>query len=252
MKLCQVIALTDGKKSRSQKTLTEIHHKLQKETLLEGISRTYRSIDDEGEPLPPESKRIQVRVRDELRRVSDTIVDLFDSVATQDIANTQARASVVVDGVTIVPDVPVTFLLFLEKQLADVHTLVSALPTLDPAEDWEYSDTAGCYASAPRETLRTKKVLRNHVLAEATKEHPAQVSAYNEDVTVGFWKTIKFSGAIPEEEKSAMLSRIRALQDAVKIARAEGNSLEITEERNRSRELAAYIFGNSASSVSSS
>jgi hypothetical protein len=35
------------------------------------------------------------------------------------------------------------------------------------------------------------------VKAEATEKHPAQVEVYHEDVVVGQWKTVKFSGALP-------------------------------------------------------
>ena len=51
------------------------------------------------------------------------------------------------------------------------------------------------------QTLRTKKVPRNHVKAEATEKHPAQVEVYYEDVAVGYWTTVKFSGALPAQPR---------------------------------------------------
>jgi len=59
---------------------------------------------------------------------------MFDIVATQDWANCQAVADVVVDDQVILAQVPFTHLLFLEKQLLDIQTLVEKLPVLDPAE----------------------------------------------------------------------------------------------------------------------
>ena len=50
-------------------------------------------------------------------------------LATQDFANCQAKANVVVDGQTILKEVPVTHLLFLEKQLVDLRTFIDGLPT---------------------------------------------------------------------------------------------------------------------------
>jgi DNA replication initiation complex subunit (GINS family) len=149
---------------------------------------------------------------------------------------------VTVDGKTILAAVPVTHLLFLEKQLVDLATLVGKLPTLDPAENWSHDPATDMYRSEPSETTRTKKVPRNHVKAEATKEHPAQVEMYYEDVTAGYWTATKFSGAISAADKNAMSERIRKLQDAVKLAREEANNIE-TKNQSTGGQILGYIFG---------
>jgi len=94
----------------------EVYHKLQKEALLSGIARTYRPKDEEGEPLPPEQKKVHYRVQDALSDAKAALVELFNIVATQDTANTKARGNIVVDGTAVLSNVPVTHLLFLEKQ----------------------------------------------------------------------------------------------------------------------------------------
>jgi hypothetical protein len=241
-KLNQIIAVANGQKGRTQKAITEAHHKVQKDQLTTGISRTYRPKDEDGEKLPPESKLVNYRVSDAIRESVDTLTTLFDIVATQDRANCLANADVVVGEKTILVGVPVTHLLFLEKQLVDIHTLVDKLPALDPSEEWEFSAEADCYATKPHETTRTKKIPKAFVKYEATKEHPAQVETFHEDVLVGYWETIKFSGAIPESEKRAMLTRIRKLQDAVKAAREEANGMEITQYQVGSK-IFDYLFG---------
>jgi hypothetical protein len=197
-KLNQIIAITAGKKSRAQKAITEVHHQLQKSALLDGIARTYRPKDEEGEKFPAERKHVQLKVNDAITKVKDELTELFDVVATQDYANCVAKADVKVDGVVLLEKVPVTYLLFLEKQLVDLNTFVEKLPTLDPAETWKYSAEADCFTSESYETTKTKKVLKNHVKSEATKEHPAQVETYSEDVVVGYWTTTKFSGRSQE------------------------------------------------------
>jgi hypothetical protein len=240
--LNQIIAITAGKKSQAQKTITEAYQNLQKTTLLEGISRTYKPRDDDGEQLPPEKKQVQMKVGDAIRYVVAALTDLFDIVATQDRANCQAKANVVVDNNTILKDVPVTTLLFLEKQLVDIHTFVEKFPTLDPGESWEYSPDVDHYASEPYQTTKTKKVLKNHIKAEATKEHPAQVDTYTEDVVVGYWTTIKFSGAMPARLKNEVLDRVRKLQEAVKCAREEANGMEVQPVKIGTAVL-QYVFG---------
>ena len=228
--LNQIIALANGAKGRAESDLTAVYHKLQADKLLVGLTRTYQPRDEEnGEPLPPESQRVQLKVAEALTQVAEIQTRLFDLVATQDEANTIARADVVVGDKVVLIGVPVTHLLFLEKQLTDLHTIVSKLPTLDPAYEWSYSEQADCMITPPKESIRTKKVFRNHVQAEATKEHSAQVQTYTEDVPVGTWTQILHSGAIAESERNALRDRVRALRDAVVTARQKANTLEVTD-----------------------
>lgn len=126
-KLNQIIAVEKGVKSKSFQDITAAHHRVQKPALLAGISRTYQPKDEEGEQLPPESTRVQVMAEDVLREMSASLTRLFDVTATKDWANCAARADVTVDGRSVLTDVPVSHLLFLEKQLTDLHTFVKKL-----------------------------------------------------------------------------------------------------------------------------
>ncbi|HEU5343480.1 MAG TPA: hypothetical protein VFU60_03985, partial [Ktedonobacterales bacterium] len=138
--------------------------------------------------------------------------------------------------------VPATYLLFLEKQLVDLHTFVKKLPVLDASEAWSYDASADAWATEPVQTLRTKKTPRNHVKAEATEKHPAQVEVYYEDVTVGYWRTVKFSGALPAQRVNELLARVEKLQEAVKFAREEANSIEV-EDQKVGGTVFDYLFG---------
>lgn len=237
-KLNQILAVEKGVKATSQRAVTDAYHTIQKAPLLSGLSRTYQPIDDEGESLPAESTRVQVKAEQVLKDVADALTRLFDVTATKDWANTQARADVVVDGRTLIEAAPVTFLLFLEKQLVDLHTFVSKLPTLDPAESWTLDDNAEAWRADAVKTTRTKKVPRNHVLAEATDKHPAQVQVFTEDIVVGYWTKTAFSGAMPARRVNELLARVQKLQDAVKYAREEANGHVVDDQ-----EVGAALFG---------
>ena len=230
-KLNQIIAIEKGVKTKAARAIGDAARELSKHPLLSGISRTYQPKDEEGEQLPPESTRVQHRVEEQLREVAKAMTRLFDVTATKDRTNAAATADVVVDGEVLLAEVPVTYLLFLEKQLAELQTLVKGLPVLDAAESWTFNDSANCYATDPVKTVRTKKVPRNHVKAEATEEHPAQVEVYYEDVPVGYWTTVKFSGAAPAKRVATLSDRLEKLQHAVKFAREEANGAEAIEER---------------------
>lgn len=248
-KLCQVIAVANGTKGRAQKAITEAYHKMQKQELLSGIARRYRPKDEDGDQLPPESKKVHYRAQDAIGDVETALTELFDIVATQDTANTKASADVVVDGRTILSSIPVTHLLFLEKQLVDIGTFIGKLPTLDTSEEWDYSEEANCFATNVKQTTRSKKIPRNHVKAEATKEHPAQVEVWMEDVIVGTWDTTNFSGAIPESRKHELQERARKLLDAVKMAREEANSLEV-ETVKTGKAVFDFLFSETSASSS--
>lgn len=230
VKLNQILAIEKTAKSEGDKTLTAAYQEVQKTPLLSGISRTYQPRDDDGDTLPPESELVQRNVEDILLNVGQGLTRLFDVTLTKDVGNTEARADVVVGGVTILAQVPVTYLLFLEKKLVDFKTFVSKLPVLDPSVKWSEDATAGrgLWVSDEVKTVKTKKIPRNHVLAEATDKHPAQVQLFHEDVIVGDWTTTKFSGAIPAARRADLIARVNALSDAVKIAREEANSAEVT------------------------
>lgn len=226
--LNQIIALAAGTKARAESDLTQVYHKLGKDALLAGLERTYRPRDEEGDRLPPESQRVQLRVRDSLLEVARIQTRLFDVIAIQDDTNRHAVADVIIDGGTILRNVPAVHLLFLEKQLTDLHTVICKLPTLDPAYEWGYNSAANCMSTPPEERIRTQKELRNHRVAPATKEHPEQVQTFTQDIQVGTWTQTLFSGAIPEDEKNAMRDRVRALRDAVISARHVANATEVT------------------------
>jgi hypothetical protein len=241
-RLNQIIAIEKGIKSRSVQELAAAQQALQKPALLAGIARTYRPKDEEGEQLPPESNKVQVKAEEVLRQTVEILTKLFDVTATKDWTNCRARADVVVDGQTLLAQVPVSYLLFLEKQLADLQTFIKKLPVLDPAETWAFDPSADCWATEPVQTVRTKKIPRNHVKAEATEHHPAQVEVYYEDVTVGYWRTLKFSGALPASRINELLGRMERLQQAVKFAREEANSTEAEEQRVAQR-VFQYLLG---------
>lgn len=241
-RLNQIIAIEKGVKARSHQRLTEAHHALQKPALLSGISRTYRSKDEEGEQLPPEATRVQVKAEDIIRSTVDILTELFDVTATKDYTNCKARADVVVDGKVLLTGAPVTYLLFLEKQLVDLHTFIKKLPALDASESWTFDPSADSWATEPVQTARTKKIPRNHVKAEATDKHPAQVEVYHEDVVVGYWKTVKFSGALPARRINELLERVEKLQKAVKFAREEANN-QTAEEQKIGAAVLGFIFG---------
>lgn len=229
VKLCQIIAVEKGLKSRTAEAITRIYHDLQKPALFAGISRRYSPVDEEGETFPPESTLVQKNANEALDAAADELTKLFDVVATKERGNTEAFASVVVDGQVVVEDATVPFLLFLQKQLTDVRTMVSKVPVLDPSESWHPDASSGTWRTEPAETTRTRKIPKTLVKYPATDKHPAQTEVYMVDEIVGRWATTKSSGALSPARRERLLSRIDELSDAVKKAREEANSAEVEQ-----------------------
>ncbi len=239
--LNQIIAVEKGVKSRGYADMSDLHKMSQKSDLFNGFSKTYQKKDEDGEDYPQEKKKVITTVKNQIVAMRKILSELFDITATKDFANCKAIADVVVEGKVIAKDVPATYLLFLEKQINDIRTFVEALPVLDESEDWAFDVNSGQYKTEATKTNKSKKVSKPIVLSEATKEHPAQVQLVSEDVMVGTWDTVKYSGALPIPEKKAILERIEKFSSSVKCAREKANSVEALETYVGSN-IFDYIF----------
>lgn len=228
-KLNQMIAVQQGVKSRTQAVIDSVYHQLQKTPLFDGLTKTYQPRDDEDVRFPDEGIKVQLKAWELLDEAAAAWTRMLDVMATVDATNTATAGQVMVDGVAITDPLPVTTLLSLEKQLTGVRTLISKLPVQDPAKDWHLDPASDAYSSAPVQSFKTRKVLRNHVKAEATDKHPAQVDVYTEDVVQGTWTKVDFTGALPAARKRQLLARVDKLAEAVKVAREEANSASVED-----------------------
>lgn len=231
-KQCQIVALLQGKKTETEKQVTEIYKLLQKEELFYGRVRRYQPFDEESNDRPPDEQQIlQKKVVELMGQAFTQWMKLWDLTLTQDVGNTEAKADIVVNEKVLAKDVPISTLLFLEKQLTDVKTFIGKLPTPLPTQEWKFDGNINCLKTDPIESLRTKKIPRNHVKAEATDRHPAQVEVYYEDVPVGRWSQVLFSGCCPQQEKDKMLERVKQLHEAVISAREKANTTDVTRQK---------------------
>lgn len=240
-KLNQIVAIEKGVKSRVYGEITELHKVSQKPDLFNGFSKVYKRQDDAGETYPAERKIVQIKADDLLRKVSRLLAELIDVTATKDLSNCQAKADIRVNGTVLATGIPSTHLLFLEKQLTDLRTFIDKLPVLDEADEWDRDEAAGIYKTEAISTQRTKKLQRPIVLYPATTEHPAQTQLITEDVLVGYWDTIKHSGAIPGTRKAELLERVDTVLNAVKFSLAEANNAEAPDIKI-GEQILNYLF----------
>ena len=241
MRLNQIIALETGIKSQTYSKLTELNKLVQKAELFNGFVKTFEKSNEDLEDLAGDHKKIQQSIDKVLLEVLSISFDYWGVVAQKEWSNCVAKANVIVDGAVLLHDVPVGFLLFLEKQLTDLRTFVNNLPVLDSSMNWEYNETSGCYKTPVNRTHKTKKVQKVLVKYPATPEHPAQTDVVSEDILHGYWSTQNMSAALSVPERDLMNGRVEKVLRAVKSAREEANNLEEVAHSNI-RAILTYIF----------
>jgi hypothetical protein len=240
-KLHQLVAVLNGKKTKTLAEITDLHQKCQKPALFAGQSRTYRSLDAAGERLPDETTLPQERVSAVIDRACEQWQDWLDLTLSVDSGGTLAKADVEVDGKMLLKNVPVLHLIFLEQQLNDVRKFVATLPVLDANYQWSWDEAKDMHVTQPVEQNRSIKSKQVIQLAPATDKHPEQAQLIDVDKWVGVYTTTRFATGVRADHKRQYLDRVDRLIDAVKTAREQANSIEV-EQRKEAVRLFEYIF----------
>jgi hypothetical protein len=241
-KLNQIIAIEKGIKAESLSEISKLYKAVQKPELFNGFHKTYAPVKEDGETLPTEGKRVQYNANEALAGFEHAMSQNINITARKDYTNCVSSADVTVHGITLIKGAPVSFLLFMEKQLVDLRTFVAALPLLDAAEDWKFDPNSGIYKTEVTKTHRTKKEQKPIVMYGATVEHPAQTQMITEDVLAGYWSLVKHSGAVPKPYAQELLERIDAVLRAVKEAREEANMRDEVEVDDIGQSIFNYLL----------
>lgn len=173
---------------------------------------------------------ITTTVPKKLEYVSKSFTRFWDAKLQKETANQEAKADVIINGVVFAEDIPVTFLLGMEEELKQLRKVYDSIPTLQPGIDWVQDSQKGSgYWKAVHPVIqqKTKQLIQSKIVAEPTKEHPAQIREWSEDVPVGKYCTENWSGMISPAEKSKALSRLDTVLRAFKKARQRANNQEV-------------------------
>lgn len=203
--------------------------------------RTYRPLEEDGQRQPDETTNLSTTVDLELTHLRDSFGAWLDVSMQKEITNQQTAADVIVGDKKIFENLPAPALLNLENKLNDLKSVLSAIPTNDTTEKWQWDAETESWVSEPRVTYSTKKVPKTLVAYEATPEHPAQVQFYQEDVRVGEWTTIIRSGMLNPSRKREIVGNLDKLIMAVKSARQRANQQEI-DGRQIAKDLLDFIL----------
>lgn len=241
MRLNQAVSRERDVKARATTRLFEANTQIQKKDLLGGFSKVYHPRKEDGEVFQPETKQVQLRAEDCIQNFAEALAEMMDAAMTRDAGNCVAKANVVVDGEVLLKDVPAVSLIWLEKRLVEVRDFISNLPKLSEAEIWNWDPGLGLYTTPPEITQKTAKIQEHVVVVQATDKFPAQVALVTKDVIIGDWTVVKRSSALQPDRIKALQKRVDTLMDAVKMARQEANTMEITEV-SVGRKVLSYLF----------
>jgi hypothetical protein len=247
-KLHELLAVEGNLAGQAQKMRTElITTTFDKKRHHFGAKRiTFKPLAEGAADVTEEQSDIQTSVRAELKWIGEILAKAWDASHCIDLANATAKADLVTEeGATLVKSVPATSLLALEKSIQELHALLAAVPTLDPAKGFQQDPQRepGVFKAREVSKTRTKKMNRAMVMYEATPEHPAQVQLVTEDVPTGTILEQEWSSLVTPVTKSEMLDRCDRLLRAVKRARAKANETEIDQESNKiGQTLLEYVL----------
>jgi hypothetical protein len=246
-KLHEVLAVESGLQATAKKVNEETIRTFGKkdEHFIETVKAITHFAEEDKHLDTTESKAMVTTVFDKLLYTAGPNIKALDAYLQKEATNQKAVADLVVGETTLATAMPATVLLGLETKLAELRAVYDAIPTLAPGPTWvEDGDRradGGVYRSEhPDVTFRTRRTVKPIIMAPATKEHPAQVQAIQEDVPIAKIVMQHWSGMITSAEKSDLLGRVDRLLRAVKRARQRANMQEV-ENRKIGKALFDFI-----------
>lgn len=246
--LHHLLAIERQTRNTAETILGETVDLFNKGSQLSGETKEYFPKDEDGKPLPRVDKEVVTTVPDRLAWTWKHFSKLLDFEYRRDAANLKAIASLNFGPEALTSnsaqcDAPATFLLALEKHIEKLIALYNRIPTLDMAKRWTPASREGVFQHGPIKTYRTEKKTVPVVLVAPTDKHPAQVKAETEDVPVGHFDHIVFSGAVHPKDKARWIGKLDELRARVKQARMEANRQEIGAEIKIGEMIRQFVHG---------
>jgi hypothetical protein len=210
-----------------------IKKNIQSETLTTGLTKVYIPDDPEAPPTarePDQYKMVAVKVEEAFREAMKYAVPAMDITATKDRTNQVANADIILpDGTSLLKNVPISHLLWLEHYLGDWKGFFSVTPTLDPAKNWTFDEGMGIHKGSVVEQVRFAKEMAVLPLTPTTKEHPGTGQPYTKETRTGKYDNTALSGAVTERRRKDLIAKADLLLAAVKDAIARANQTTAVE-----------------------
>lgn len=249
--LGQIVAIHKSTRVRLEDDWTKIYQQFtsggKEHATYQGIEKTHAP-DGQYPQLFEAGKRPEYNAAEQLGDLRAILTRLLDLTATKDLADTHAKADVVLpNGKTLLKQVPVAHLLWLEVKLTNLVIVMRSIPVMNPAENWDTNAEGlapGWHKTVPEVRPHLQKITEWKAIVPPTDKHPADVRQVSNDVKTGTWTHIRFTTAYPAAEKNRLVRKTETVLEAVKQAIPIANKLEVTDV-DESGPLLGYIFGDS-------
>ena len=250
-KLHEILAVEGSREQESRTRMGKVQRLFGNPAAFIGEITTTQMFDAAAPKPPDERRSFSTSVMRELRGMLSLSAAHYEVMFLKEASNQSARSDLVVDGEVLMTEMPVTFLLGLEKRLRSMREVFAAIPIADPSVDWVAAPEMGpdlIQAQHPVVQSKTQAEFVHKVLYEATDNHPAQIEKWTAQVPVGRITRKVWSGLWPQARKNALLKRMDALIEGALTARQRANEYAIPDERNKQAKgihetLATYLLG---------
>jgi hypothetical protein len=236
--LHQHLAALNELEAQDRKISEESGGVFKKQELFEGFVRVLHMADDarqHEEKGAGESRALTTSVLERIKYETAFMKENLDAQLQREIANTLAKADLELPDGTVVKEVPVTYLMYLEKYWTRKRAEYDGIPTIDTTKRWipdGQSDKEGALRTEEPERAnrqeKTKVVIEK---APATEKHAAQVEVYDKDVVVGYYEKDYQTGKATPAMKHALLSWIDKLIVNVRKAKAKANETAVPTQK---------------------
>lgn len=232
-KLYELLAVEQDRKHKANQAIGEaINLFTKKDVQFDGMIKRYVALEEDSEQVPDETKEMVSTIKEKLNQTIEAVITGMDAHISKEETNAAniAKAELKV-GDTLFGTFSATSLLAIETQLGKVKELYQSIPVLDSTKKWEFDNQKGYFKTDDEVKFRSVKRPKVIVKYEATKEHPAQTELLYLDFQVGKYETVYFSGKITPAQKATLIRRIDELLEAVKVARAKANNVEVNDTK---------------------
>ena len=232
-KLHELLAVEADLENTAKKILKEtIKVFKEKGVLFLKIIKETKMFDENVDDPPIEEQEMTTTVKDRLDYTWGHFAKYLDAIGQKEKTNQVAFADLIVGDAVIAKDVPATLLLGLESRLKIMRDLYDEIPTVPSGGRWVPAQDIGenvLYNEIVENRFKTAKTIIHKVLYEATKEHPAQIDKWDENVNVGQISIKTWSGMITPKQKADRIKKIDDLLRATKKARQRANNTEVVK-----------------------
>ncbi len=246
--LHQVLAVEKDLENQKKKIITETTKVLGEHYLFHGSIKTLHMFDSERsreESGQASITQITTDVMDKLTYTVPFLSNHLNCLFQKESTNAIAKANVIVDGTTLLEDVPSLMLLALEREFISYRNLFSTMPTQQAGIKWIQDESLPGKIFKTADPVKTQKIENDidyRVVVKATEQHPAQVKEVQIRTQVGEYTEIKYSGCITSAKKARIMAKLESFIQAVKIARAKANSTELAEVKTDTKAIFKWLL----------